>query len=92
MQLIIKLILFFPSGIANLLIFPEEESGDSTQPEDEDSEAGETDEHERDADMSPADGGNGGAGGEGGIERRGGVASGTPRSNLAPQSMQWAIR
>lgn len=76
-----------------MLIFPDEESGDSTQPEDEDSDAGETDEHERDTDLSPGEGGGGGGNGVGDqLERRGGTSSGPPRSNLAPQNMQWAIR
>lgn len=69
------------AGIASLLLYPEDESGDSTQPEDEDSEAGETDEQEGEGeppinDSEPQ-------------ERR---SAPPARPNLAPQNMLWAIR
>lgn len=69
------------AGIASLLLYPDDESGDSTQPEDEDSEAGETDELENEAESQIHDGEP--------VERR---TAQPPRPNLAPQSMQWAIR
>ncbi|XP_026726187.1 E3 ubiquitin-protein ligase UBR5 isoform X6 [Trichoplusia ni] len=69
------------AGIASLLLYPEEESGDSTQPEDEDSEAGETDEQDGEAEPPLHDGDT--------SERR---AAPPARPNLAPHSMQWAIR
>ncbi|KAJ0181281.1 hypothetical protein K1T71_003366 [Dendrolimus kikuchii] len=69
------------AGIASLLLYPEEESGDSTQPEDEDSEAGETDELDAEPDPPVHDGEP--------LERR---AAPPSRPNLAPHSMQWAIR
>ncbi|VVC87967.1 unnamed protein product [Leptidea sinapis] len=69
------------AGIASLLLYPEEESGDSTQPEDEDSENGETDEQEGESEPALHEGEN--------LERR---AAPPARSNLAPHSMQWAIR
>lgn len=64
-----------------MLLYPEDESGDSTQPEDEDSEAGETDEQDAEAEPALHDGEL--------PERR--VAP-PVRPNLAPHSMQWAIR
>ncbi|XP_069354271.1 E3 ubiquitin-protein ligase UBR5 isoform X7 [Maniola hyperantus] len=70
------------AGIASLLLYPEDESGDSTQPEDEDSEAGETDELDAEAEPPFSDGGEP-------VERRSAPPS---RPNLAPHSMQWAIR
>ncbi|XP_052753603.1 E3 ubiquitin-protein ligase UBR5 [Galleria mellonella] len=69
------------AGIASLLLYPEDESGDSTQPEDEDSEAGETDEQDGEAEPPLHDGEP--------LERRTAPPS---RPNLAPHSMQWAIR
>ncbi|XP_045510523.1 E3 ubiquitin-protein ligase UBR5 isoform X7 [Colias croceus] len=69
------------AGIASLLLYPEDESGDSTQPEDEDSEAGETDEQEGETEPQLHDGET--------LERR---AAPPTRTNLAPHSMQWAIR
>ncbi|XP_030027136.2 E3 ubiquitin-protein ligase UBR5 isoform X2 [Manduca sexta] len=69
------------AGIASLLLYPEDSSGDSTQPEDEDSEAGETDEPDGEADPPLHDGET--------LERR---AAPPARPNLAPHSMQWAIR
>ncbi|XP_045489439.1 E3 ubiquitin-protein ligase hyd isoform X4 [Pieris rapae] len=71
----------YDAGIASLLLYPEEESGDSTQPEDEDSEAGETDEQEGESEPQLHDGET--------LERR---AAPPTRTNLAPHSMQWAIR
>lgn len=38
--------LLYVSGIASLLMFPEDESGESSQQEEEESEAGETDEQD----------------------------------------------
>ncbi|XP_060810644.1 E3 ubiquitin-protein ligase UBR5 isoform X1 [Amyelois transitella] len=69
------------AGIASLLLYPEDESGDSTQPEDEDSEAGETDEQDGETEPQLHDGEP--------LERRTAPPS---RPNLAPHSMQWAIR
>ncbi|XP_072935848.1 E3 ubiquitin-protein ligase hyd isoform X3 [Epargyreus clarus] len=69
------------SDAASLLLYPEEESGDSTQPEDEDSEAGETDEQDGEAEPPIHEGET--------LERRTAPPS---RPNLAPHSMQWAIR
>ncbi|XP_053600812.1 E3 ubiquitin-protein ligase UBR5 [Plodia interpunctella] len=69
------------AGIASLLLYPEDESGDSTQPEDEDSEAGETDEQDGETEPPLHDGEP--------LERRTAPPS---RPNLAPHSMQWAIR
>ncbi|XP_065335384.1 E3 ubiquitin-protein ligase UBR5 isoform X2 [Cloeon dipterum] len=69
-------------GVGSLIMFPEEDSGDSSQQDDDDS----------DADTEPLDADELQLGDEQ-LERRGGT-SGThgQRSNLAPQSMQWAIR
>lgn len=78
---IIPIILCTATGIASLLLYPDEESGDSTQPEDEDSEAGETDEQDGEAEPALHDGEP--------LERRTAPPS---RPNLAPHSMQWAIR
>lgn len=72
---------YIATGIASLLLYPEDESGDSTQPEDEDSEAGETDEQDGEPDVPMHDGET--------LERR---AAPPARPNLAPHSMQWAIR
>ncbi|CAH1643368.1 unnamed protein product [Spodoptera littoralis] len=69
------------AGMASLLLYPEDESGDSTQPEDEDSEAGETDEQDGEAEPPIHDGDT--------LERR---TAPPARPNLAPHSMQWAIR
>ncbi|XP_035430151.1 E3 ubiquitin-protein ligase UBR5 isoform X5 [Spodoptera frugiperda] len=69
------------AGMASLLLYPEDESGDSTQPEDEDSEAGETDEQDGEAEPPIHDGET--------LERR---TAPPARPNLAPHSMQWAIR
>lgn len=67
--------------MASMLLYPDDESGDSTQPEDEDSDAAETDELENENDPPLHDGES--------LERR---AAPPPRPNLAPHSMQWAIR
>ncbi|XP_037871964.1 E3 ubiquitin-protein ligase hyd isoform X5 [Bombyx mori] len=69
------------AGIASLLLYPEEESGDSTQPEDEDSEAGETDEQDGEPDPPLHNGEP--------LERH---AAPPARPNLTSHSMQWAIR
>ncbi|XP_022827543.1 E3 ubiquitin-protein ligase UBR5 isoform X4 [Spodoptera litura] len=69
------------AGMASLLLYPEDESGDSTQPEDEDSEAGETDEQDGETEPPIHDGDT--------LERR---TAPPARPNLAPHSMQWAIR
>ncbi|XP_037923284.1 E3 ubiquitin-protein ligase hyd isoform X6 [Hermetia illucens] len=66
------------TGVASILIFPEEESGDSSPPDDDGSEDGETDEHSEEGY------------GLNELERR--STSGSQRNNSAPQSMQWAIR
>nr|XP_018904419.1 PREDICTED: E3 ubiquitin-protein ligase UBR5 isoform X3 [Bemisia tabaci] len=60
----------------------EDDSGESTQQEDEESETGETDDMDNDELVLPDEQ----------LERRS-TSNGTgQRSNLAPQSMQWAIR
>lgn len=59
----------------------EDDSGDSSQPDDEGSEDGESDDHSHE-DFSLADEQ---------LERRQ-TSGGNQRTNLAPQSMQWAIR
>ncbi|XP_017768727.1 PREDICTED: E3 ubiquitin-protein ligase UBR5 isoform X3 [Nicrophorus vespilloides] len=69
-----------------MLMFPEDESGESSQQEEEESEAGETDEQDTE-DYSLT---------EDQLERRRSRYSSAPghgpRTNLAPQNMQWAIR
>nr|CAD7423599.1 unnamed protein product [Timema monikensis] len=72
------------SGIASLLLFPEPEddSAESSQQEDDESEAGETDEQDTE-EFALADEQ---------LERRSTNSGHGHRSNLAPQSMQWAIR
>ncbi|XP_014299219.1 E3 ubiquitin-protein ligase UBR5 [Microplitis demolitor] len=69
-------------GIGSIVLFPEDESGESSQQEDDESEAGETDEQE--SEEFPI--------GEEHLERRSGSSGHLPRNNLAPMSMQWAIR
>nr|CAD7394223.1 unnamed protein product [Timema cristinae] len=71
-------------GIASLLLFPEPEddSAESSQQEDDESEAGETDEQDTE-EFALADEQ---------LERRSTNSGHGHRSNLAPQSMQWAIR
>lgn len=70
------------TGIASLLLFPEDDSADSSQQEEDESEAGESDDHDTE-DFTLA---------EEQLERRGSTTGHGHRSNLAPQSMQWAIR
>ncbi|XP_049822850.1 E3 ubiquitin-protein ligase UBR5 isoform X3 [Aethina tumida] len=75
------------SDTGGMLLFPEDESGDSSQQEEEESEAGETDEQDTE-DYTLNDGE---------LERRrsrysNATGHGGQRSNLAPQNMQWAIR
>ncbi|XP_058822733.1 E3 ubiquitin-protein ligase hyd isoform X2 [Topomyia yanbarensis] len=68
------------TGLA-MLFDNEDDSGDSSQPDDEGSEDGESDDHSHE-DFSL---------GDEQLERRQ-TTSGNQRTNLAPQSMQWAIR
>ncbi|XP_063922757.1 E3 ubiquitin-protein ligase UBR5 isoform X7 [Zophobas morio] len=74
------------SDTGGMLLFPEDESGESSQQEEEESEAGETDEQDTE-DYTLTDEQ---------LERRRSRYSNTTghgqRSNLAPQNMQWAIR
>ncbi|XP_069676360.1 E3 ubiquitin-protein ligase UBR5 isoform X2 [Periplaneta americana] len=70
------------TGIASLLLFPEDDSAESSQQEDDESEAGETDEQDTE-EFALADEQ---------LERRSSNTGHGHRSNLAPQSMQWAIR
>ncbi|XP_046991563.1 E3 ubiquitin-protein ligase UBR5 [Schistocerca americana] len=70
------------TGIASLLLFPEDDSAESSQQEDDESEAGESDEHDTE-EFALADEQ---------LERRSSNTGHGNRSNLAPQSMQWAIR
>lgn len=67
-------------GVVSLLL-NEDDSDGSSQPEDEGSEDNETDEHSQEDFILNEDQ----------LERRT-ASSGTPRNNLAPPSMQWAIR
>ncbi|XP_015109390.1 E3 ubiquitin-protein ligase UBR5 isoform X1 [Diachasma alloeum] len=69
-------------GMGSILLFPEDESGESSQQEDDESEAGETD--EQDTEEFPI--------GDEQLERRSGSSAHLHRNNLAPVSMQWAIR
>ncbi|KAG8042536.1 hypothetical protein G9C98_005170 [Cotesia typhae] len=69
-------------GIGSIVLFPEDESGESSQQEDDESEAGETDEQE--SEEFPIS--------DEHLERRSGSSGHLPRNNLAPMSMQWAIR
>ncbi|CAG9865425.1 unnamed protein product [Phyllotreta striolata] len=70
------------SDTGGMLLFPEDESGESSQQEEEESEAGETDEQDTE-DYTLTDEQ---------LERRSNAAGHGSRSNLAPQNMQWAIR
>eukprot|EP00095_Tigriopus_kingsejongensis_P009543 maker-scaffold114_size351134-snap-gene-1.12 protein:Tk09543 transcript:maker-scaffold114_size351134-snap-gene-1.12-mRNA-1 annotation:"e3 ubiquitin-protein ligase hyd" len=63
-------------------LFSDDDSGESTHPEDGESDAGETDEQD-DADFTFS---------EEQLERRATPGTTQERSNLAPQSMQWALR
>ncbi|XP_074027095.1 E3 ubiquitin-protein ligase hyd isoform X3 [Leptinotarsa decemlineata] len=72
------------SDTGGLLLFPEDESGESSQQEEEESEAGETDEQDTEDYTLDEQ-----------LERRSRYSNATghgQRSNLAPQNMQWAIR
>ncbi|KAJ8980295.1 hypothetical protein NQ317_005215 [Molorchus minor] len=74
------------SDTGGMLLFPEDESGESSQQEEEESEAGETDEQDTE-DYTLTD--------EYLERRRSRYSNATghgQRSNLAPQNMQWAIR
>ncbi|XP_012274394.1 E3 ubiquitin-protein ligase UBR5 isoform X2 [Orussus abietinus] len=68
-------------GMGSILLFPEDESGESSQQEDDESEAGETDEQDNDDFQMDEQ-----------LERRSGTSGHLHRNNLAPVSMQWAIR
>uniref|UniRef100_A0A1B6DHC7 HECT-type E3 ubiquitin transferase n=1 Tax=Clastoptera arizonana TaxID=38151 RepID=A0A1B6DHC7_9HEMI len=70
------------TGMASLLLFPEDESGDSSQQEEDESEAGESDEMDTEDTIL----------GDEQLERRSNNTGQGQRNNLAPQSMQWAIR
>ncbi|KAJ8966246.1 hypothetical protein NQ314_003661 [Rhamnusium bicolor] len=70
------------SDTGGMLLFPEDESGESSQQEEEESEAGETDEQDTE-DYTLTDEQ---------LERRSNATGHGQRSNLAPQNMQWAIR
>ncbi|CAH0557316.1 unnamed protein product [Brassicogethes aeneus] len=73
------------SDTGGMLLFPEDESGDSSQQEEEESEAGESDEQDtEDYTLNDEQ-----------LERRSrysNAAGHGQRGNLAPQNMQWAIR
>ncbi|XP_076757311.1 E3 ubiquitin-protein ligase hyd isoform X2 [Xylocopa sonorina] len=69
-------------GMGSILLFPEDESGESSQQEDDESEAGETDEQDNEDFQI----------GDEQLERRSGSSGHLLRNNLAPVSMQWAIR
>nr|XP_031849236.1 E3 ubiquitin-protein ligase UBR5 [Nomia melanderi] len=69
-------------GVGSILLFPEDESGESSQQEDDESEAGETDEQDNEDFQI----------GDEQLERRSGSSGHLHRNNLAPVSMQWAIR
>ncbi|XP_076242470.1 E3 ubiquitin-protein ligase hyd isoform X1 [Calliopsis andreniformis] len=69
-------------GMGSILLFPEDESGESSQQEDDESEAGETDEQDNEDFQM----------GDEQLERRSGSSGHLHRNNLAPISMQWAIR
>ncbi|XP_071872949.1 E3 ubiquitin-protein ligase hyd isoform X2 [Bombus fervidus] len=69
-------------GMGSILLFPEDESGESSQQEDDESEAGETDEQDNEDFQI----------GDDQLERRSGSSGHLHRNNLAPVSMQWAIR
>ncbi|OXU30332.1 hypothetical protein TSAR_012971 [Trichomalopsis sarcophagae] len=69
-------------GMNSILLYPEDESGESSQQEDDESEAGETDEQDTEEFQI----------GDEQLERRSGSTGHSHRNNLAPVSMQWAIR
>ncbi|KAL3282723.1 hypothetical protein HHI36_005894 [Cryptolaemus montrouzieri] len=65
-----------------MLLFPEDDSAESSQQEEEESETGETDEQDtEDYTLNDEQ-----------LERRSNATGHGQRSNLAPQNMQWAIR
>ncbi|XP_054273224.1 E3 ubiquitin-protein ligase UBR5 isoform X2 [Macrosteles quadrilineatus] len=70
------------TGMASLLLFPEDDSGDSSQQEEDVSEAGESDDMDTEEILLTDEQ----------LERRTTSSGQGQRSNLAPQSMQWAIR
>ncbi|XP_014221919.1 E3 ubiquitin-protein ligase hyd isoform X2 [Trichogramma pretiosum] len=78
-------------GMNSILLYPEDESGDSSQQDDDESDAGETDEQDAEEFLQI---------GDEQLERRRSVYVPMPvgtsgqshRNNLAPVSMQWAIR
>ncbi|VEN44475.1 unnamed protein product [Callosobruchus maculatus] len=80
------------SDTGGMLLFPEDESGESSQQEEEESEAGETDEQDTEDYTLTEDQleRRSAAGGHGGSSNAAGGSS--HRTNLAPQNMQWAIR
>ncbi|XP_025994709.1 E3 ubiquitin-protein ligase hyd isoform X3 [Solenopsis invicta] len=69
-------------GMGSILLFPEDESGESSQQEDDESEAGETDEQDNEEFQI----------GDEQLERRSGSSGHLHRNNLAPVYLQWAIR
>lgn len=76
----VKLIVLQCLG-RRVIMVPEDDSDASTQPDDDGSEDGETDDHsQEDYTLSDEQ-----------LERRT-TTTGSQRNNLAPQSMQWAIR
>ncbi|XP_046667814.1 E3 ubiquitin-protein ligase UBR5 isoform X3 [Homalodisca vitripennis] len=70
------------TGMASLLLFPEDDSGDSSQQEEDVSEAGESDDVDTEEILLTDEQ----------LERRTNNTGQGQRNNLAPQSMQWAIR
>lgn len=68
-------------GGGSILMLNEDDTDGSSQPDEDGSEDGESDEHSQE-DYNPNDEQ---------LERRT-TTTGTQRNNLAPQSMQWAIR
>nr|CAH7746807.1 unnamed protein product [Callosobruchus chinensis] len=80
------------SDTGGMLLFPEDESGESSQQEEEESEAGETDEQDTEDYTLTEDQleRRSAAGGHAGSSNAAGGSS--HRTNLAPQNMQWAIR
>ncbi|CAK9828628.1 E3 ubiquitin-protein ligase hyd [Anthophora retusa] len=69
-------------GMGSILLLPEDESGESSQQEDDESEAGETDEQDNEDFQI----------GDEQLERRSGSSGHLHRNSLAPVTMQWAIR
>ncbi len=81
-------------GNQNGVFFSDEDTGESSHGEEDESEAGETDEQDGDEFSFGAGGGSGGALEEPLVPRglSGSLGASNDRTNLAPQSMQWAIR